>query len=910
MLKKTPLLLRLTAGLISIIPAWADVPVIPRPAEELAPEGTPLEGYARLAQDASKVFMATPATRINAATDLSKEAAMLKEFIAKSPSINTSKSTTVIDLSIDSKLPAEGYRLKVGPDRISIEGGDAAGVFYGIQSLNQMLIVGKDQKWAGIPPMTITDAPSTTWRGAMLDSARHFKPVAFMKKFIDTMALHKLNRLHWHLVDSEGWRLEVKKYPKLTEVCKDFPAVYPGEDPSDKSRPARFMYGHFHGGGYYTQDEIRDIVQYAKDRHIEIMPEIEFPGHSMVALTAYPEFSTTGKAPTDRSNISSALYGPNEKALGFLKDVLDETMDLFPFEMIHFGGDEAPKGEWKNSPEAQAKIKELGLKDEDALQAWMFNELAEHIAKRGKRPAGWEEIMHGSNMDHLTKKAVIMPWLSINNAVKSANNGYGVIHTSTCPFYFDSWQTDSPAENWALYRGFTMDKVYNFNMFPDTLTEDGKKNIMGVQAQLWAELMPYTDNVEYQAYPRLSALSELAWTPSEKLNYKEFYKRLLNHEAVYKAYNIKNRYIDPLPIAEWTPELLKKPEAIIAIPAEIITKAWGTDSNGKSHGEMVVQFDYKGGASGLDILKVELLQNGKIVSTDAHKGFTGTRKEDNTYRLKFHNPKPEGYSLRITHENTQGKQDSRGDITIYTGKGLELFDPRNFAGGDYPTLQWTSDDTKAKLSTLRIPMDGVVREAGPHELIFTMKDLKHPAFVGDISIQGTSGTGTTSKAHATLDAAADTAIIPLDITSNDIKPGNSIVFKIKTDQAAGGNVRIRQTKTMPVKAPGIYLWNPDILTGNTVIAYIKGIKAEANGKFNISFDYRAGGNALDIKSVQILEKGKTIASSNQAGFAGNNPKDNKYTLESPRIRQGQTYDIRMIISGAGGQDSHGEVSIH
>ena len=251
-------------------------------------------------------------------------------------------------------------------------------------------------------------------------------PKEFVIKFLDTIAIQKMNRLHWHLVDSEGWRLEIKKYPKLTQVGQDQPASYPDEDPTNHAVKVHYHYGTFHGGGFYTQADIKEIVAHAEKLHITIMPEIEFPAHAMVMLTAYPEFSTTGAAPTAKSNISGALVNVDEKSLNFLRDILDETMELFPGKWIHFGGDEAPKDQWKKSEFVQSRIKELGLKDENAMQSWLFTQMAEHIAKKGRVAVGWEEITHGGT----PKNAVVMPWLSMGTAAKVANEGNPVI---LCP---------------------------------------------------------------------------------------------------------------------------------------------------------------------------------------------------------------------------------------------------------------------------------------------------------------------------------------------------------------------------------------------------------------------------------------------------------------------------------------------
>lgn len=881
----------------------ADVPVIPRPQVEQNPDGSALKGF----REAKSGFRIDLPVAIEAPDSLKNEKENLEEFDRQFWSgIRTEASgTNRIVLSLDEALPSEGYRMQVTDKGIAIAGGSPAGVFYGIQSLKQMVLADADQVKAGkqvfIPAMTLEDAPSTVWRGVMLDTARHYMPKEFIKKFIDVVSVYKLNRLHWHLVDSEAWRLEIKKYPKLVEVAEGFPLEYPSEDPTVRSRPAKFMYGDFHGGGYYTQDDVREIVAYAKARHIEIMPEIEFPGHAMAALTAYPEFGTTGKVPVIKSNHSPDLFAPNEKALGFLRDVLDETMELFPFEVIHFGGDEAPKVQWKESKEAQDKIKELGLNDENELQAWMFNELAAHIKKKGRRPAGWEEIMHGHNMETLTKDAIVMPWLSAQNAVKSANAGLGVIHSQTGMFYLDSWQTDSPADNWTLYRGpLTLKKLYNFNLYPEGLTEEGRKNILGAQCFLWTELLTKPEHVEYQGFPRLTSFAEMMWTKQERKDYEDYYERLIRHIPVLDAYKVNYRYINPLPVAKWDAGKLKKGKFTVTLPEDTVKGLTG---------EMIVQFDYTGGGSGLEIKKVEFANDGKVIATDEHDGFTGAKKNDNTYRLKYGDVKLGKSELIITHGNARGKTDSQGDITVFSGKGLELFDPKNFIGGDYPSASWTTGDTKSEESDVRIYMDGIVRKDGPHELIINLKQAKSPVVVGNVRVTGTAGGGSVFNVSATVDEKNKTAILPIDLKKGDLALGNSMLLGVKSANPSSADVRVRLTKDFPGTDGKKYKWNPELFADGGIIAYAREVLPTGDGVIKLKFNYTGGGNAMEIKGVQVIDNGLVIAESDQNGSAGANPKDNAYTLESSKIQRGKKYSLRMIVAGMGGNDTNGELVV-
>ncbi len=640
----------------------ADLPaLIPLPAKAEAIEGR---------------FKLTADTAIVAPGELANEAGYLAQRLRTAAGIPAPVNATGagIVLALDKSIPAEGYALEVTPAGVSIRGGSPAGVFYGVQTFLQALpaaVYGSDlapkADWSA-QAMKVQDAPLTPWRGLMLDSARHFQPKPFILKFIDAMAAQKLNKLHWHLVDSEGWRLEIKKYPKLTEVTKDAPAYYPEEIPTNPTFRAKYRYGYNHGGGHYTQDDIREIVAYAKARHVDIIPEIEFPGHAKIALTAYPEFSTTRKVPEVRTNISPDLIGVHPEALRFIRDLLDETMDLFPGDHIHFGGDEAPKGQWKQSKEVQAKIDELGLRSsshpEDALQAWLFNEMAAYVAKRGKRAVGWEEIMHGDNLGRLAKGSVIMPWLSVKNGAVSANSGYGVVHTAVSPFYLDSYQVRDDREPSALYGGpFTAESIHRFNLFPGELTPEGRKNILGAQCQLWTELMPRTDDVEYQAFPRACALAELTWTaPDRRKDTGEFMARLAKHGDRLTALGLNHRRVAPPPGAGWSPVLLAAGRPMeIPVPAAVAAKL-------AKNPTLTATFNYKEGGAGLDIASVELLADGKVVATDKHAGFAGTHPRDNVYRLALpKGQKPEKLVLRATVKGSGGG-DSTGEVALDASK--------------------------------------------------------------------------------------------------------------------------------------------------------------------------------------------------------------------------------------------------
>ncbi|BCU77349.1 beta-N-acetylhexosaminidase [Luteolibacter sp. LG18] len=634
-------------------------------ATAFAVESLPLIPQPRSVQRADGTFKLPATVGISAPDELKNEASYLgtrlKNGLGHPVSLDKAGP---IKLAIASGLPAEGYRLKVTPQGALIEGGDSAGVFYGVQTLLQLLppqVYGNDAAnkpvAADLACVSVEDAPAFPWRGLHLDTARHFMPKEFVLKYLDVMATQKMNRFHWHIVDSEGWRLEIKKYPKLTQVGQDQPASYPGEDPTDHSVKAKFHYGSFHGGGFYTQEDVKEVVEHAAKLHITIMPEIEFPAHAMVMLTAYPEFSTTGKAPVVKSNHSPDLINVDEKSLNFLKDILDETMALFPGKWIHFGGDEAPKGQWKQSEYIQQRIKELGLKDENALQSWLFEQMSAHVAKQGRVAVGWEEITHGGT----PKNAVVMPWLSMGTAAKVANEGNPVILCPVGPLYFDSYQTSDPGDNQALYKGpITLRSVYNFNCDLPNVAADKKQNLWGAQAQLWTELMPKPEHVEYQAYPRAVALGETTWTIAANKDFKSFQQRLAVHAKRLDAMKVNYRKLEPLPPVQWDKAALS--------PARTDVTLEGPLAGPLAPGTYTATPAYESGGFGLWFDKIELLADGKVIATDAHRGFTGGQPKNAAYTLEVKSavPATAKLTLRATADSHEGTDstDSTGSINF------------------------------------------------------------------------------------------------------------------------------------------------------------------------------------------------------------------------------------------------------
>jgi hexosaminidase len=432
------------------------------------------------------------------------------------------KPTIVVKLN--ESVPEEGYKLTVGKKLISIEVSTPQGLFYSLTSLKQLMpveVFGKKLtavKW-NVPCVEIEDAPRLAYRGVHLDVSRHFMPVSFIYKFIDLLSVYKINRLHWHLTDDQGWRIEIKKYPLLTQIGsvrkqtlvghkKDIPQVFDGKE--DK--------------GFYTQEEIRQIVAYAANRCIIIIPEIEMPGHSSAALAAYPELSCN---PSDTFEVAKSwgvfenVYCPTETTFTFLQNVLDEVMGLFPSHYIHIGGDECPKAAWKQSAYCQSLIKELGLKDENQLQGYFIQRIEKQVNSKGRDIIGWDEILDGG----LAPNATVMSWRGDAGGIEAANKNHHVIMCPEKFCYLDYYQEPKEKAPLAIGGNNPLSHVYSLNPIPASLPEDKKQYIIGVQANIWTEYLPTPSRVEYMAFPRITALAEVAWSPETKY-WDNYFKRL------------------------------------------------------------------------------------------------------------------------------------------------------------------------------------------------------------------------------------------------------------------------------------------------------------------------------------------------------------------------------------------------
>lgn len=423
----------------------------------------------------------------------------------------------------------EGYVLDIFPDYVTIKARTAAGAFYGAQSLRQLFPAEFNSpsavsgvEWKAVC-CSITDQPRFGYRGMHLDVGRHFFPVDFIKRYIDLLALHKYNRFHWHLTEDQGWRIEIKKYPKLqTEAAcrKETLVGHASQSPEQYDGKAYC--------GYYTQEEIKEVVDYASKRFVTIVPEIELPGHSRAALAAYPELGCTGgpyETATKWGIFEDVFCAGQENTFAFLTDVLDEVCALFPGQYVHIGGDECPKERWKACPKCQKRIQDEGLHDEHELQSYFIGRIEQVLAKRGKKLIGWDEILEGG----LVPTATVMSWRGTEGGIAAAKAGHYAIMTPGSHCYFDHYQGDPENEPLAIGGFTTVQRVYDYEPVPTELSEAEARYIMGAQGNVWTEYMETPQQVEYMAYPRACALSEVLWTPASKKNWENFSRRLKTH---------------------------------------------------------------------------------------------------------------------------------------------------------------------------------------------------------------------------------------------------------------------------------------------------------------------------------------------------------------------------------------------
>lgn len=504
----------------------ADFNIIPRPQQVNVSNDAP--------------FTLSAKTVISLGTnsqDMKRNANMLASYIEQAtgirPAIGKGKSGAAIILTIDKTIAnAEGYKLDADAKQIRIAGASAAGVFYGIQTLRKSLplVNGKASK-VSIPAVHIADAPRFAYRGTHLDVSRHFVTADSVRQFIDMLALHNINRFHWHLTDDQGWRIEIKKYPLLTQIG---------------SKRAQTVIGHNSGeydgkpyGGFYTQQQIRDIVKYAADRYITIVPEIDLPGHMQAALAAYPGMGCTG-GPYEvwqKWGVSdNVLCAGNDKTLTFIDNVLKEITQLFPSKYIHVGGDECPKTQWQKCPKCQARIKALNLEAKDGhsaeerLQSYIITHASNYLKSLGRNTIGWDEILEGG----LAEGATVMSWRGESGGIAAAKQHHDVVMTPNSYLYFDYYQSlDKDNEPIAIGGYLPLETVYSYEPMPKELTADEARHIIGVQANIWTEYMPTFKQMQYMALPRMAALSEVQWSQPALKDYTSFTNRLTEFTHLY-----------------------------------------------------------------------------------------------------------------------------------------------------------------------------------------------------------------------------------------------------------------------------------------------------------------------------------------------------------------------------------------
>ncbi len=441
------------------------------------------------------------------------------------------KNSIFIKLNTRLSISKEAYNLTVSPKGIMLEAPSPSGLFYGIQTLLQLMPPIK-QKLSEVvlPSVEIKDTPRFAWRGLHLDVGRHFMPKEFVLKYLDYMALHKFNTFHWHLTEDQGWRVEIKKYPKLTEVGSIRKETLVGHYGSKS-------YDGTPVGGFYTQEDIKEVVAYAADRFITVVPEIEMPGHSLGALTAYPELGCTGgpyEVATTWGVFDDVYCAGKEETYTFLQDVLTELLPLFPGEYFHIGGDECPKTRWQKCPTCKQKMKDEGLRSEHELQSYFVQRMEKFLNENGKKLIGWDEILEGG----LAPNAAVMSWRGEQGGIAAAKQHHNVVMTPGEFCYLDHYQADPKTEPLAIGGFLTIKKVYSYEPVPPSLTEDESKYVLGAQGNVWTEYMKSPEQVEYMVFPRAAALAEVVWSPKGPKDYDNFKNRLVKLTKIYDLLGI------------------------------------------------------------------------------------------------------------------------------------------------------------------------------------------------------------------------------------------------------------------------------------------------------------------------------------------------------------------------------------
>jgi len=564
-----------------------------------------------------------------------------------------------VNLRLDrglTKLGPEGYVLDVRPNGVEIRASAQAGLFYGIQSFRQLLPYQTFRQSATpglvteVPCVHIEDMPRFTWRGAMLDVSRHFMPKSFLLKFVDLLALHKMNTFHIHFTDDQGWRIQIKKYPLLTEVGAWHKANKLTDDPTTlNSKP---------DGGYYTQDDLRELVAYAGARFITIVPEIEMPGHSAAAIASYTTLGNTGK-PSRVPGVNEGspnVLNTSERTIQVYQEILTEVMEIFPSKFIHIGGDEVDKGPWHNNPEVQTQMKDLGLKNEDGLQSWFVGQMDKFLTAHGRRLVGWDEILEGG----LAQGATVMSWRGINGGIAAAKANHDVVMAPGEFTYLDHYQsTDHTSEPVAIGGYLPLSRIYGYEPIPASLTPEEARHVLGGQCQLWTEYIPNPRHVEYMAFPRICAMAEVDWSQKDQRSYIDFMSRLRPHLERLQALDVNYRPIDgPVmqAVGTWKSGEMKETFGV---------HSWPLPNKIDGPGDYKVTFSYTEGACRLDIAWAELVQGDAVLARDEHPGRTGGDTVDNVYALRVRQTPVAGKPCVLRASvRTDGGTDSTGEISF------------------------------------------------------------------------------------------------------------------------------------------------------------------------------------------------------------------------------------------------------
>lgn len=498
------------------------LPLVPQPQHAVALEGAAFTLTA-------ETVIVSPAALASAAEQLAARLRQATSWALPVASSRPATAASVVEFRVAPALTnPEAYTLRVAADGVLLTAAAPAGAYYAAQTLLQLFPPAvydaaprPDLAWTALPA-EISDAPRFRWRGIMVDSARFFQPISYLKKFVDVLSQHKFNVFHWHLVDDQGWRIEIKKYPQLTRVGSKRRETVRGHSANNlggDSVPVE---------GFYTQEEIRDFVAYAAARHVNVLPEIEMPGHAQAAVASYPELGLLAHAREVSCTwgIHETLFNTKPSTFAFLRDVLDEVIALFPFDYLHIGGDEAVKKQWKEDAATQAYLKSLNLPDEEHLQSWFIQQIEAFLASRQRKLVGWDEILEGG----LAKTATVMSWRGTEGAIEAARHGNDAIMCPNPFVYFDHYQSDTPAtEPLGIGGNSPLAKVHGYEPIPAELSAAQARSIIGVQGQLWTEYIPTPSRLDFMTFPRACALAEVAWSEKTRPDFAHFLTRLCTH---------------------------------------------------------------------------------------------------------------------------------------------------------------------------------------------------------------------------------------------------------------------------------------------------------------------------------------------------------------------------------------------